>query len=95
MGRMVVVSLNPEPAGWRDTHDGVWITAIHNSVNQGVANSINIAMRMQPDELVISRECFGLFLVKENKKAKGDINIDNSPVIDAERNTLLKGMMGL
>ena len=58
--RGVCVSMHDEPDDWLDYKDGVWIKA---DEKVSVSNAIKIAIRMHPDEIVITRDCFGKFSI--------------------------------
>ena len=60
--RGVCVSCHEEPEDWLDYKDGVWIQA---GKDVSVQDAIKTAIRMRPNELVITSDCFGLFKITE------------------------------
>ena len=56
--RGICVSRHDRPYDWLDYKDGVWIKA---DERVSVTDAIKAAIRMRPDEIVITSDCFGYF----------------------------------
>lgn len=56
--RGVCISMHDKPDDWQDYKEGIWLK-VEDKIK--VSGTIRAAIRMAPDELVITKDCLGLF----------------------------------